>query len=1056
MLRIRSYERIKVARLAAVVAILLLFLTGSCAPQASSLDVALAVLRKKIDDNNFAEAAPAALEALRLAVKENAANWIRPLSAVVPSLYAQAGDLNKAEMYFHAHMRAVLLGQIAAPNGEVSNHINYMTDAFIQLGHVADAIASLDRFVRSLPLSQEEMSAVGTELFRTQHVRFQNNILYDYAIQSMEKALEYSRLTSASDTPRTAYLLNDLGYAYSAATRWHEAEAPLKESLRIREAIDSKNLREIGTIYQNLAALFLARGELLSAEHFARQAVATRKEALGTEHLKYLESRFTLAHALRVNGKIAEAIEIFEDTRLGYQRARNQLGQASMATYLAFLYEEQGDRQRSIQLSNEVLGLLESASASPEYPLVLLQFLDPKIARALKNGELKSAKDDMSKLLSSVTGRFSSEHVLMIQSLALSAQVDLADNNFAGALESAKHAFVGLETQFNRILSGTAGDDRFVQASGVLPVLFHVASESTARGHEGLTFERTFQAVQWSELGGTNTAIRQMATRAASVHEELANDVRELQDLAARAKALDVRLVELEGGARDRRNEAIVAALRADLQRVRGLLNVKQEKIKQTFPEYALLVRAAPLDSDELKKHLRPTEVLVKFYVPGTRYDENKAFVWAITKEAERWHEIEVSGREIADEVGALRCGLDRAGWVGDGKSKCAKLLNIELAQAPGPDDPLPFDLQRSHRLYQALFGPIADLIQDKHLVIVPSGPLTQLPFHVLIVSGADTQGEKATRWRQANWLARHHAISMLPSISSLHALRQNAKASRAEKPVIGFGNPLLDGQQRHLVYGEYFKEQAKAARENQSCQTVARRNVANMDIRQPRGFESIFRGAHADIDELREWDPLPETADELCEVGAQLGAAPEDIYLGARATEGRLKDLSEQGILKNYATVHFATHGALSGQVKGSAEPGLIMTPPETFTTDPEKLERDDGYLTASEVATLKLDADLVIMAACNTAGSSGESAEALSGMARAFFYAGARALLVSHWEVNSEATVALITRMAKGKAVRAEALRQAMLAMIDQASPEDAHPAHWAPFVLVGEGSR
>src|SRR5262249_10207891 len=132
----------------------------------------------------------------------------------------------------------------------------------------------------------------------------------------------------------------------------------------------------------------------------------------------------------------------------------------------------------------------------------------------------------------------------------------------------------------------------------------------------------------------------------------------------------------------------------------------------------------------------------------------------------------------------------------------------------------------------------------------------------------------------------------------------------------------------------------------------------------------------------------------------------------GADATETKLKDLSEQGRLADYAIVHFATHGALKGQVKGSAEPGLILTPPEKGTSDAKALERDDGYITASEIAALKLAADLVILSACTTAGGPGEDAEMLSGMARAFFYAGARALLVSYWEVGSDAAVKLTTR--------------------------------------------
>jgi CHAT domain-containing protein len=146
--------------------------------------------------------------------------------------------------------------------------------------------------------------------------------------------------------------------------------------------------------------------------------------------------------------------------------------------------------------------------------------------------------------------------------------------------------------------------------------------------------------------------------------------------------------------------------------------------------------------------------------------------------------------------------------------------------------------------------------------------------------------------------------------------------------------------------------------------------------------------------------------------------------------------------------------HGVLAGQLDGTHEPGLILTPAEKAT------EEDDGYLSASEIASLKLDADWVILSACNTVAGGATSAEALSGLARACIYAQARALLMSHWEVYSEATMKLITtaigEMARDPTVgRAEAMRRSMLALIDKGKPEEAHPAYWAPFVVVGEGA-
>jgi len=195
-------------------------------------------------------------------------------------------------------------------------------------------------------------------------------------------------------------------------------------------------------------------------------------------------------------------------------------------------------------------------------------------------------------------------------------------------------------------------------------------------------------------------------------------------------------------------------------------------------------------------------------------------------------------------------------------------------------------------------------------------------------------------------------------------------------------------------------------------------------------------RGGVADLAVLRTQTPLPETADELCAVARDLKAAG-DIHLGSRATERDIKALSDDGSSLAYRIIHFATHGAVAGELTPGTEPGLILTPPDQATIE------DDGYLSACEIAGLKLDADLVILSACGAQG-----AEALSGLARAFFYAGARALLVSHWGVYSDPTVKLITtalRITGADGVgRSEALRLAML----RSSPRVTHTRHIRPI--------
>ena len=218
------------------------------------------------------------------------------------------------------------------------------------------------------------------------------------------------------------------------------------------------------------------------------------------------------------------------------------------------------------------------------------------------------------------------------------------------------------------------------------------------------------------------------------------------------------------------------------------------------------------------------------------------------------------------------------------------------------------------------------------------------------------------------------------------------------------------------------------------------------------RGLEvvDVYEGAKADLGKLRALPELPETAEELRQIASHLGAPPESVFLREKATESEVKtaNLSKSRVLA------FATHGLISGELSGLAEPALVMTPPDKAT------EFDDGLLTASEVAQLDLNADIVLLSACNTGAGKELGATGLSGLARSFIYAGARSLLVTHWSVDSKATTKLTTGMFEAMASdpsigRAEALRQSMLNMMNDAeNPHYAHPAFWAPFSLIGDG--
>ena len=580
---------------------------------------------------------------------------------------------------------------------------------------------------------------------------------------------------------------------------------------------------------------------------------------------------------------------------------------------------------------------------------------------------------------------------------------------------------------------------------GVLENHLDAAWLAHAQGQGGDTGVEAsaFRAAQWSVTNSASLSIGMMAARAPMA--SLAG-AREWQDMK---RQLDKMLRSIAGKSDKDFPDQFVA-----LSKFGDEMGALLAQIRAQVPDFYDLVYPKDLSLSEVQNLVSPDETLIFFYGAGAA-----TFAWGITATEVKWIKVDISSSQIAEHVAALRCGLDAEQWQADASIRdCMKLLNVGPVADPTAayrPQVLPFDAGRAFDLYTSLLKPFEGLAKGKRLILVPYASLSGLPFNVMVTSPPPTRiPTKLADYRGLSWLGRSTPMMVLPSVSALKALRKQAQLPAGKKPFLGIGNPLLDGDTgRNSVDAG----RAALAKSLQRCPERKRLERVALGAGRTLSFPSLFRGAHADAGALRAWPPLPESADELCEVGKLLGATDDDILLGRGATEARLKELSRTGKLAEYAVLNFAIHGATAGQVDGVAEPGLILTPPDG--TDPSTLELDDGFLTASEIAAMRLNSDWVVLSACNTAAGSRGDPEALSGLAQSFFYAGARALLVSHWVVYSDAAVKLTTRafaeLGSSQGIgRADAVRRSISDLIANGDSLEAHPSFWAPFVLVGEG--
>ena len=516
-------------------------------------------------------------------------------------------------------------------------------------------------------------------------------------------------------------------------------------------------------------------------------------------------------------------------------------------------------------------------------------------------------------------------------------------------------------------------------------------------------------------------ALAASSARMVAKDPALAELVRKEQDLGKQINAQLGTLNNVLALPSNERDEKGVRAIGAAIEKLRADRDKARQEINRRFPSYADLVDPKPPSVEQIKATLRPGEALLSFYL-----GQDGSFVWAVPKEgAVAFAAVPATALELEAKVRKLREALD--------------------PQATTISDIPAFDLALGHELYSSLLKPVAEGWKlAKNLIVVTNGALGLLPLSLLPTAPAEIKdGEPLfAAYKTAPWLARTHAVTMVPSAAALRTLRALPPGKPARDKLIAFGDPLFSKKQA--------EDAAKPIKVAEATTVMRGLPLQRRSSPQLEGVDSA---------ELAMLPRLPDTADELKSVALALQADPAKVLnLGTAANEQRVKTAD----LSNYRIIVFATHGLVPGDLNGLTQPALALSAPDVAGVP------GDGLLTMEEILTLKLDADWVVLSACNTGTGAGAGAEAASGLGRAFFYAGTRAILVTNWSVHSASARELVSDLFRRQAkdpniTRGEALRQAMIALIDSDGFKDeagrtlfsyAHPLFWAPYSIIGDG--
>ncbi len=935
------------------------------------------------------------------------ANMMGRLTQLLALQYGAAGDPKRALEVMQKHLRDTANTPGAKGYQFAANRA--IAGLLIQMGDVAQAEAYLRRSLTAI----QEARTSGLPGWRTSYARFGQN---------WEAELEGTR-----------------AMIFEARGQFSEAEAAYRLSEQRKRAgmkgvMESDNppaetvlLQAIDNAVLSQGRMKARQGRLAEAEVDARRALLARlkdtgkynpvtpRYVMGLAGILVEEGRYDEAEQLgRVALEINKTVGVPEDSQATVQLLSQLAGILTL--------------QRKTPEANEMFARIDKAVANWDPQRRQVFELNPsRILSLYAAGQIETGIAAAEALVKKQVGRVGENHFDAASARGTLAIGLMRARRDAEAIREFKAAIPIMMANARENADDentTVVAARSQRLQTIVENYFLLLARAEGTGNE--VGEETFGLADAIRGRSVQQALAASSARAAAKDPALADLVRKEQDLTKQVNAQLGTLNNVLAIPSADRDEKGVQQVQASIAALRSERDKARQEIKQKFPSYADLVSPRPPSVAEIRATLADNEAMLSFY-----FGQNGSFVWAVPK------------------TGPVAFAAIKA-RIGDIETKIRKLREALEPQAAMILDIPPFDLKLGYELYELLLKPVESGWKPaKNLIVVTNGALGLLPLSLLPTAPAEVAQDEDplfVGYRNVPWLARTHAVTTVPSAAALRTLRQLPPGKPGRSELVAFGDPYFNRDQQAEAEGGDAKVQVADAGSNVTRGVpLKRRNSPKLD-----GVDSA---------ELALLPRLPDTADELKSIAVALQADPSKVlFLGKNATESAVKTMN----LSGFKILAFATHGLVPGELNGLTQPALALSSPAVTGED------GDGLLTMEEILGLKLDADWVILSACNTGAGAGAGAEAASGLGRAFFYAGTRALLVTNWSVHSQSARQLVTDLFKRQADdpkigRSEALRQAMMALVDgpgflnsegKTEFAYAHPLFWAPYTIIGDG--